>query len=669
MIAKTFKFRLFCNHFLNKVAFTFFISIFCFHSFSASLDEQTLTIDLEKPTVCTITINSDDEKQTFQSYLKEDFNFIELVTGEKDWFKKACKKKIQCDVLVVSGHFGGSFFGSSGHRLTLTELQSRSCSSFCDGILNRPKEVFLFGCNTTAGKKQDHRTPAEYTQVLIDDGFSRNEAEQISAFRYSPIGQTTEKKMQQVFSSARIYGFHSLAPSGKNIRQRLNKYFKSIKSYKNHLMEFSIDKENHFWSKAMKGQWIRSVNGSKKIEKPFCILEDKNKSVYEKLSWVNKVLLNHKKSLAYIPLINRYIKRLEKRFGTSWENFPGEELSLMEGIQFNEEAKERVNTILDKPINGILSAQVEVLNFTKAVGWYDKETYSNKLKNLLGNIFKNNLNVEQKNQICSLDINLDLGLEDLPQEKWNAHTITAIGCIKTQDYNVHKALAEALKDEDAEVRGRAAEALGKINPTDPQIHNAIVEALKDEKIYVRRMVAEALGEIKPTDPQVLEALVEVLKDENVYVRGRAAQALGRINPTDPQVLEALAEVLKDERASVRGEVAYALGKINPTDPQIHTALVEALKDESASVRGYAAQALGTIKSPNPQIHIALAEVLKDENVYVRGRAAQALGRGGGGGINPTDPQVLEALAEVLKDEVEFARRMAAEALENIKNKD
>ena len=288
-----------CKKPISKKRNTFFNSlvilpliVFSNLALSQTLAEQNSS----KPTVCTVTINSTDEKEVFQNYLEDDFNFVELTTlgekyiseeknmSKKDWFLGACKSGVQCDILVISGHFGGSFFGSSGYYLSLSELQRRSCQEKCSGILKKPKEVFLFGCNTTAGKTADHRSPEEYTRVLIEDGFSRRQAEQVSAFRYSPIGEETQDRMKQVFPFSRIYGFHSLAPSGKNIRPRLNKYFKSIpdKDYISHLSNFPKKEENHFWSRAMKGQFIRSVDGVEDKENPMCVLE-KPEPLYKKL--------------------------------------------------------------------------------------------------------------------------------------------------------------------------------------------------------------------------------------------------------------------------------------------------------------------------------------------------------------------------------------------------
>ena len=448
-----------------------FLFLFPMFVFAKSVDSRSVSKSVfkQKPTVCSVTINSSEEKEVFKFYLGEEFNFVELTEygtkkGADDWFIGACNKGVECDILVVSGHFGGSFFVTeTNYRLALTELSRRSCQRVCDGILKKPREVFLFGCNTTAGKSQDHRTPQEYTEVLINDGFSRRQAEQISAFRYSPIGQKTKDRMRQVFPYSRIYGFHSQAPSGKNIVPRLESYFESVGSYKAHLEKFPTREENEFWSSAMKGQWIRSVDGDGGLENPVCVLEE-DLPIYKKLSWVEEVLSDREKSLAYIPVIDVYLRDLERKFGGDWEGFPSEELSLMERIQFNDQARERVDELLGSPIEGVISAQVQVLNFGQRVGWYDEEAYGGRLKGLTGGVFKENLDWEQKDFICSLGVELDLRIEDLPEESWNEYTVSAIGCVKPRDSRVHLALVELLKDKASEgqVRRDAARALGEI---------------------------------------------------------------------------------------------------------------------------------------------------------------------------------------------------------------
>ena len=63
-----------------------------------------------KRTVCTITVNSANEKEAFRRYLPDDeYQFVELVErGRPDWLASACRQGVHCDLLVISGHFDGS---------------------------------------------------------------------------------------------------------------------------------------------------------------------------------------------------------------------------------------------------------------------------------------------------------------------------------------------------------------------------------------------------------------------------------------------------------------------------------------------------------------------------------------------------------------------------------
>jgi HEAT repeat protein/energy-coupling factor transporter ATP-binding protein EcfA2 len=213
------------------------------------------------------------------------------------------------------------------------------------------------------------------------------------------------------------------------------------------------------------------------------------------------------------------------------------------------------------------------------------------------------------------------------------------------DPEVRNFFLRALKDEDPEVRSRAAEALGLLGATDPQTLQALREARKDEDPGVRSRAAEALGLLGAPDPQTLQALREALKDEDLLVRIMAAEALGRLGAPDPQTLQALREALKDENLLVRSMAAVALGLLGATDPQTLETLREALKDENPRVRSRAAEVLGLLGATDPQTLQALREALKDENLLVRSMAAMALGR-----LGATDPQTLQALREALKDE-------------------
>ena len=105
-------------------------------------------------TVCTVTINSTDERDALQRLLPPDrFRFVELAQpGRADWFAAACESRVQCDVLVVSGHFAGTEFYSSRpdtrETLQVSDLRGALCSASCPGVFDHLQEVYLFGCDT-----------------------------------------------------------------------------------------------------------------------------------------------------------------------------------------------------------------------------------------------------------------------------------------------------------------------------------------------------------------------------------------------------------------------------------------------------------------------------------------------------------------------------------------
>ena len=77
----------------------------------------------EQKTVCTVTINSSDEKETFQRHLPRDkYRFVELVQrGQPDWLESARRRGVRCDALIISGHFddGSEFEGRAGMDLKM----------------------------------------------------------------------------------------------------------------------------------------------------------------------------------------------------------------------------------------------------------------------------------------------------------------------------------------------------------------------------------------------------------------------------------------------------------------------------------------------------------------------------------------------------------------------
>ena len=81
-------------------------------------------------TICTITINSKNEINVFKKFAPKGDRFIELTQLKTDldksdsWLENACDDQVQCDTLIISGHFAGTFFGNKNIELDLNQLKS-----------------------------------------------------------------------------------------------------------------------------------------------------------------------------------------------------------------------------------------------------------------------------------------------------------------------------------------------------------------------------------------------------------------------------------------------------------------------------------------------------------------------------------------------------------------
>ncbi len=210
------------------------------------------------------------------------------------------------------------------------------------------------------------------------------------------------------------------------------------------------------------------------------------------------------------------------------------------------------------------------------------------------------------------------------------------------------ALIEALKDESAGVRARAAYSLGQLG--DPKAVPALGGVLASDKdAEARRVAAWSLSQLD--DPQGAPALGAALRsDASVEVRRTAAWALGELDCAG-QLAAVGAAVRGDADAEVRSTAAWTLGQCN--DPAAAPALGEALRDGSSDVRQNAAWALGQIAPEKAPAQLVAA--LRDADAQVRHTAAWALGQIG-------DPATTPALAAAMKDPVPGVRQVALWAL-------
>ncbi|HUH93046.1 MAG TPA: hypothetical protein VL742_07855 [Casimicrobiaceae bacterium] len=192
------------------------------------------TAHADPKTVCTVTINSPDEKETLQRNLPADqYRFVELVQpGKSDWFGSACRSAVRCDVLIVSGHFddGTEFYSDhlgAREAWPVADMERAACSDSCAGVFSRLKEVYLFGCNTLEPAPLRVAT-AEMSRSLVRSGYSPDQADQRAREFGERYGESNRDRMRRVFKDVPvIYGFSAKAPLGASAGPALERYFRS----------------------------------------------------------------------------------------------------------------------------------------------------------------------------------------------------------------------------------------------------------------------------------------------------------------------------------------------------------------------------------------------------------------------------------------------------------
>jgi len=526
---------------------------------------------LAKYQVCSITINSSDEIEMFRKHLgSKDFNFIELVPlSEKSrpnnvhWFKEACQKAYRCDILVVSGHFGGLFFGeNNNYILPVDIMENQSCSNSCAGLLSDVKEVFLFGCNTLAGKGRDHRTPEQYLQVLLDHHMARDMAETVVAARYLPFGLSFEEQMQFIFpSTTTIYGFTSLSPLGRQIRQPLSNYFVNINnrygSYKNYFEQRKLGHKNPLIQQNI-GSTITEVMGvSNNPEyQKMCDLYKNDVSKLEGISKIQELIKSGAGPKSYLAI---------KKFIAANRPFAGNSLSIFNEVKNNSSFKNSFYPLYSQISSRLPYMKIQYLNFLVFFNWVTSSFYKKELK-------KHTLKIVQSptseaydfatalvhdEQISLQDLNLS-AQDFSPDFYKNIWSALILETLNVKDYLAHRRLMNTCLSKahtDPVICYQVLKSLGHLKVNDSLIidkmisfldiphsglvyysiyglaytgiqnrsmHRSIARHINNSDKWIKLQAIRAVGLLKSKDEQVsniLLQLVRVSKDEEIIYEG------------------------------------------------------------------------------------------------------------------------------------------------------
>ncbi|HEY3179893.1 MAG TPA: hypothetical protein VGL25_13535 [Casimicrobiaceae bacterium] len=469
----------------------------------------------DKKTVCTITVNSLDEKEIFRRSLPSDeFQFVELVErGRPDWLASACRAGVRCDVLVISGHFdGGDEFYSDRpdvrEYLPVDEMERVSCSESCPGLFSQLKEVYLFGCNTLNPDAQN-TVSADIGRSLLRSGHTPADVERLSRVLNERHSDSNRDRMRQIFVNVPlIYGFSSKAPLGATAGPLLERYFQSGPAGDS-IAYVGSGRASPKLLGLFAGSSMTSASGLRAADpqadyrRDICHFADDRLSTAQKLGFIHELL---RREMAEVRMFLGHIEKYAASLSMADRLLPAASESL-DAIARDHAARERYLEFArdaDEP-----AIRARMMKVARNLGWLSSTELRAELMQMVRDrLAQNVVGPGDIDLFCSLNRNgeLDDQRDQLATLQTNkiAHA-AVLGCLGSE-----------------KGRARVLRALTSANDEDVQIaqvylhHRPIADANE-----LRTMTTE-IARMKSADAQV-----------------RALDTLARYQLSDPESLDAL----------------------------------------------------------------------------------------------------------------------------------
>ncbi len=484
-------------------------------------------------TVCTITVNSPDEKETLKRTLPEgDYRFVELVErGRADWLASACRSGVRCDVLLISGHFdGGTEFYTDRleqrESLPVSDMRRAACSESCPGVFSQLREVYLFGCNTL---NADGLTGAagEIARSLVRGGAAPADAERIARALNDRHRESNRDRMRQIFKDVPIiYGFSSKAPLGPFAAATLDRYLQASPQREFGNGQASAKLLGLFAPASMTVvAGLTDADADADFRRDVCRLSDDRLSAAQKLGFVHEVL---QRDPAEVRMLFDHVEAYARSL-TEDDRQSAAARRVREAIVDDRAARERYLAFVrndDEPL-----VRSRMLALARELGWLTPAELAAEYRRLLGDRLRGTaMGPADVDLACSLNRNHELGLEPLasPDSPGRVDRVARAGILACLD--------------SAEAHGDVLRALTSAREADVEIarvylrHRPIVAA--DD---LRRMTA-TIARMKAADAQA-----------------RALEAVAAWGLSDPASLEELARLFpKAGSISVQRAIATVL---------------------------------------------------------------------------------------------------------------
>jgi len=511
----------------------------------------------QEQTVCTITVNSPDEKEAFRANLpKAKYRFVELVErGRPDWLASACRASVACDVLIISAHFDGhdAFFSDKldvDESLTVAELERVSCSDACPTLFSRLKEVYLFGCNTLNPEPQSGAS-AEIVRSLVREGHSSQEAQrQLQALK-GVHGESSRDRMRQIFNDVPvIYGFSASAPYGPISGATLERFFDHDGARDVAQGRVSSRLLGYFSPFGLAAaQGITGKDPAIGARADMCRFADERLTTATKLSFVHELLQRH---VGEARLQLDRIQHLTATLDATTRREPAVS-AVLQDIARDQEARERFLDYAREA--GEPSVQVRLLDVAHDFGWLSEDERHDELAAMLREVqARTTLGVPEVNFTCAL--NQDHRLDGALNRR------IAPGSLA--DGVAHAAVRACLGS--AEDRARTLQALLSTNEAKVRIAQAYLRYRPITDPMELRRFAQAIAGMPPGDAQV-----------------SALETLARHYVSDREVLESLTRLYaKTPSWSVQAAIAGILIRADRS-AIAGTALVRTLREKRLPV--------------------------------------------------------------------------------------
>ena len=482
----------------------------------------------DQKTVCTVTVNSADEREVFRQSLPADrYRFVELLErGRSDWLASACQQKVSCDVLVVSGHFAGTEFYSSKvdvpESFTVDEIERVACSDSCPDLFSRLKEVYLFGCDSLKPEAVRSASP-EIVRGLVAAGQSRADAERFARALSERHAESSRDRMRRAFPNVPvIYGFSSLAPYGRVAGPMLQTYFRGSPGDEIGSGRVSPRLLAMFAPSSMvvtTGQRDGDANADYRAEA--CRYYDDRFSTADRIRFMHELLGRD------MPQVRVAFDRMEKFFGSLSQAQREEETVRAAARALAGDAGTRSNYLGITRATQDPALRVRMITLARSVGWLTPAEHRGELVHAIHDVLAGEaMGFGEVDLVCSLnrDRELDASLNRLQVAQFQSKTAqaAALACLGSAD-----------------AHARMLKAVASPNDAEVQIAQAYLRHRPITDGRELREVAQSILRIKSPAAQV-----------------RALETLARLHVTDKEVLDDLARLFRHS-ASLQVQRAVA----------------------------------------------------------------------------------------------------------------